>query len=83
MMQHWHDFLDSLDSDGGKIFILLALMGLGMIGLHFNVVKAEDILTGAFSALLMGLKNAGSNRDRSNRSTITEVATVTQPSTEK
>lgn len=77
MMKHWHDFLDSLDSDGGHIFLLLMLMGVGMIGLRFNVAKAEDILTGAFGALLMSLKNAGSNKDRRDSQTITETATVT------
>lgn len=78
-MRLWHDFLDSLDSDGGHIFLLLILMGVGMIGLDFKVAKSEDVLTGAFGALLMSLKNSGSNKDRTNSRTVSETATITEP----
>lgn len=63
-MRFWHDFLDSLDTDGGKIFLLVALLGFGAAIAHYGVPKAEDIIVGSFGALLMALKVSGSNKDR-------------------
>ncbi len=63
-MLAWHDFLDSLDSDGGKIGILLFLMFLGAEFSRLAIPKAEDIIIGAFGALLIALKSSGSNKDR-------------------
>lgn len=64
VMRTWHDFLDSLDSDGGKIMILLCLMFVGVVCHGYAIPKAEDIIVGAFGALLMALKDSGSNKDR-------------------
>lgn len=63
-MLFWHDYLDSLDTDGGRIFLLVALLGVGVVMAHFKIVKAEDIIVGSFSALLLALKISGSNKDR-------------------
>lgn len=63
-MRFWHDFLDSFDSDGGKIFLLMVLMGIGFAGAWMGVPKAEDIIVGSFGALLIALKDSGSNKDR-------------------
>jgi hypothetical protein len=63
-MKFWHDFLDSLDTDGGHIFILVSLMVMGIVGLRSGIVEGRDILSGAFGALLLALKVAGSNHDR-------------------
>lgn len=63
-MRNWHDFLDSLDSDGGTRAILLLLIAVGIMMSLFTIPKAEDIIVGAFGALLMIMKQAGSNKDR-------------------
>lgn len=57
-MGWWRSFLDSLDSDGGHIFVLLALMAVGM-SMH-----TPSVVDGAFGALLLALKNAGSNKEQ-------------------
>ncbi len=62
-MRYWHDFLDSLDSDGGHIFILGMIIIAGMAAIHFQIMKADTIVDGAFGALLLALKDAGSNKD--------------------
>jgi hypothetical protein len=63
-MRIWHDFLDSIDSDGGKILLLILLMLIGFGGSKLGVPNAEDIIMGAFGALLLALKDSGSNKDR-------------------
>ena len=62
----WERLLDSLDSSGGHIFVLcvLLLVGVGMV--HFGIGKGEDVLMGAFGALLLTLKTAHSNYTRHN-----------------
>lgn len=57
-MRNWHAFLDSIDSDGGHIVVLVLLMVLARLS------NRDDVMTGAFGALLLALKNAGSNSDR-------------------
>lgn len=64
MRHRWHDFLDSLDSNGGHIFILMLLIVGGMLAVRFNIMNAQDIVQGAFGALLLALKNAASNQSR-------------------
>jgi hypothetical protein len=64
VMLFWHDFLDSLDTDGGRIFLLLALLAGGSVMSRFGVAKADDIIVGSFGALLLALKVSGSNKDR-------------------
>lgn len=62
----WERLLDTLDSSGGHIavLILLLLVGVGMV--KFGVTKGEDVMMGAFGALLLALKTASSNHARNN-----------------
>ncbi len=64
MLQTWQLFLNSLDSNGGKIFLLLVATVLGMIGLYLKVDKAEILFVGAGSALLAVLKMTEAGVDR-------------------
>lgn len=66
-MKYWHDFLDSLGTDGGRIFCLFALLGIGVL-IH-RVTGAESVLTGAFGALLLALKTSGTNKQQTNGDT--------------
>lgn len=63
-MRSWHDFLDSLDTDGATRAIGLFLIVLGIIMSCWSVPKSEDILMGAFGFLLGFMKASGSNKDR-------------------
>ena len=83
MMQFWHDLLDSFDSDGGHIVVLVGLIIAGFVASHAGMSKGDDILVGAFGALLGLLKMAGSNKDRNDSNTTTEVKRVvtTEPET--
>jgi hypothetical protein len=81
-MGWWRTFLDSLDSDGGTRFILVSLVVAGVFMLRYDwaAMKAGEIVTGAFGALLAVLKMSGSNREQSGGSTtIAKVETVTPP----
>jgi len=60
----WERFLDSLDSAGGHLVILLLLVGAGVFMQRFGLAKGEDILIGAFGALLGALKIVHSNFTR-------------------
>ena len=73
-MRFWHDFLDSLDSNGGHIAVLVFLMLLGAIAFRNGFPKAEDVVMGAFGALLLALKESGSNKER--RDDVVSTATV-------
>jgi hypothetical protein len=63
-MHAWQEFLDSLDSDGGKILVLILATAMGLVGLYLKIDKAEILFVGAGSALLAVLKMTGSNKDR-------------------
>jgi hypothetical protein len=81
-MGWWRTFLDSLDSDGGTRFILVMVLVGGFFMLHFDFanMKAGEIITGAFGALLAVLKASGSNREQGgSTTTIAKVETVTPP----
>jgi hypothetical protein len=60
----WRGFLDSLDSDGGHMLVLVALMGFGIVMYRDIPMAGESVLMGSFAALLMKLKDAGSNREQ-------------------
>ncbi len=82
-MGWWRTFLDSLDSNGGHIFILVGLVVAGFGVLHFDGqnMKAGELVTGSFGALLMMLKSAGSNREQTgSTTTVAKVETVTPSS---
>lgn len=80
-MGYWRTFLDSLDSDGGHIMILMILIvgGFGLLRFDWANMKAGEIIAGAFGALLMMLKSAGSNREQSGSSTSTVSSVQVSP----
>lgn len=65
-MSHWGNFLDTLDSSGGHIALLFMLLIVGIAMLQFHIDKGEDVMMGAFGALLLALKTASSNHARTN-----------------
>lgn len=67
VMRAWQDFLDTLNTDGGHILLLAIMVWLGMIGMKYAVPKSDDLYVGAFTALLILLKSAGSNKTRRDR----------------
>jgi hypothetical protein len=81
VMRFWQDALDSLNTDGGHILLLAIMVWLGMLGLQVEMPKADELFIGAFTALLILLKSAGSNKTRRDRpspesSTIVEATTA-------
>lgn len=70
MMQFWHDLLDSFDSDGGHIVVLVGLIVAGFVAVHAGIADGRDILVGSFGALLGLLKSAGSNKDRNDSTEV-------------
>lgn len=60
------EFLDSLDTPGGHIAVLVGLVVLGVTLVACHVVKGEDILVGAFAALLAMLRGTVTNSSRTN-----------------
>lgn len=77
-MGRWRHFLDSLDSDGGHIFVLLVLIAAGGTLTHLGHMDGSSIVAGAFGALLLALKNAGSNLEQLNPPTTKVSATITK-----
>lgn len=73
MMRLWHDFLDSLGSTGGIITVLYSLIVIGMVGTVLSIPKSEDIIVGAFGALLGFTKSDGSNKERRDSATVTQT----------
>jgi len=65
-MKYWHDFLDSLGTDGGRIFCLFALVAVGVWLVHWHFGESDAILSGAFGALLLALKTTGTNKQQQN-----------------
>lgn len=63
-MRLWERFLDSIDSSGGHLALLLALILIGCVMYRLAIPKAEDIIVGAFGALLGALKVTSSNFQR-------------------
>jgi hypothetical protein len=82
-MGWWRTFLDSLDSNGGHIFILMVLIlgGFGVLQFEWANMKATEIISAAIGALLMMLKSQPSNREQTGGST-TLVATTNRVPTE-
>lgn len=60
----WGQWLDSLDSGGGHIAILLLLIVLGVVMVKLGIDKGEDVLVGAFGALLVALRTSERNQKR-------------------
>lgn len=64
MMTGLKDLLDSLDTPGGHIGVLILLVLLGVALSTFHIAKGEDILVGAFAALLAMLRGTVTNSSR-------------------
>lgn len=62
VMRFWQDFLDSLNSDGGHILLLIGLFAWFNMDAGFEKFSGE-----VMGALLMYLKMAGSNKTRRER----------------
>lgn len=61
LVNTWQEFLDSLDTTGGHVFVLLLLMSIG-VGMHLgSIPKGEDVIIAALGALLGALKGMGRN----------------------
>lgn len=79
-MGWWRLWLDSLDSNGGHLFLLATIIIIGMVLLKFqwSAQKAGELVTGAFGAMLAMLKTVTSNREQQGTSsTLTaEVKTL-------
>lgn len=59
-MNSWGAFLDSLDTPGGHILILLLLLAAGIVSGHM------ELTTAAMTALFVVLRGAVSNYTRKN-----------------
>jgi hypothetical protein len=75
---YWRSFLDSLNSDGGHVFILVVLitMAVWMLKHDWSAVDGKSMLAAAMGALLMKFKVSGSNKDQTQ-----DVTTVTAQTT--
>ncbi len=76
-MKLWQDFLDSINTDGGHLFLLGLFVMVCCMHIAPSLEKYEGELIGA---LLMALKAAGSNkarRDMPAPPTVTDVAVST------
>jgi hypothetical protein len=74
-MGKWRSFLDSLDTDGGHIFAMFALLVVGLV--FYTAVDSTSggtIVIGTFSALLVLLKTKGTNSEQ-----IARAGTPYQP----
>jgi hypothetical protein len=81
-MGWWRTFLDSLDSDGGQIFVMVMLVAgcFWMLFYEPANMKAGELLSLAAGALIMKFKSAGSNREQSgSTTTVARVENVTTP----
>jgi len=78
-MGWWRTFLDSLDSNGGHIVLLFALLLFGAVLLVRGVMEGGMIVGGSFAAVLTILKDRGSNREQSGGSTTVAQVQSTVP----
>lgn len=62
-MKTWGTLLNSLDTPGGHVLLLLVLVGVGIGMSATQLPKAEDILIGSFGALLAMLRGVVKNGD--------------------
>ena len=59
LMRLWQQFLDSLDTAGGHIVLLMGAITVGLVGFHLGFSKADDIILGAGTILLQKLRSDG------------------------
>lgn len=78
-MGRWRSFLDSLDTNGGHIFLLFVLICVGFIVFVYDATAGGTIVTGSFGALLMMLKSSGTNREQLGATSTTMTVAQTTP----
>lgn len=78
-MNRWRCFLDSLDTGGGHMFVLFVLILVGYHLFQSDSTAGGQIITGSFGALLMMLRNTGSNKDQMGTTTTVAASTHTDP----
>lgn len=66
LMCLWRNFLDSLDTGGGHIFVLVMLIGFGAYMFFHDATAGGQIITLAFGALLALTKATKSNQEQMN-----------------
>lgn len=79
-MGWWRVFLDSLDTPGGHLAILVALMISGFALLHYewSAMKAGELISMTLGALFTILRPTSSNREQQgSTTTLQQVQTVT------
>lgn len=63
-MGRWRGFLDSLDTNGGHIFIVFCLIPVGAAMMYFDATAGGQIMTGALTALYVMVKSKGTNSEQ-------------------
>lgn len=64
-MTFWQDFLDSLDTNGGHIFVLTFLACVGaMLSIKWDVMEGKALMEATGGALLLKLRDASSSAER-------------------
>jgi hypothetical protein len=58
-MKKFREFLEALDTQGGHIVVCVGLILLGSGLFRAGITKAEDIILGAFGAVLLAMKGNG------------------------
>lgn len=66
LIRFWAAGIDTFDSTGGHIVIAFALIVVGAVMLACQVPHGDDVLMGAFGALLALLRTTQSNHARQN-----------------
>ncbi len=78
MMQFWREFLDSLDTPGGHIVILLFLFYSGVFFYHYyDATGGGQIMNLSFGALSGYLMAKKSNKEQQGTSSTSVTETVT------
>jgi len=54
--QAWNDFFQNLNSPGGRIAVLLALLVIGLVAVGFHLPYAEHIVLATLAVLLVALR---------------------------
>jgi len=63
-MGRWRSFLDSLDTNGGHIFVVFCLLPIGIAMFYFDATAGGQLITGALTALYVMVKSTGTNSEQ-------------------
>lgn len=78
----WQRFLDSLDTGGGHMFVLLLLMTGGAVLFHYDGTAGGEIINLSFGALLMKIKDTQSNQQRATQANASTASTTVTATTD-